>query len=117
MFESTISRTLRPKHRREGAKRKLNGEALLDDETRTQFQKKLNEALVNNPIDPQYDPETNWLRMANTVRNTAEEVMGFKKKRHRDWFDENRTDIRELIARKNRAHDALQNNPSSIALR
>ena len=43
--------------------------------------------------------------------------MGFKRKRHRDWFDENRAEICDLIARKNRAHDALQSNPSSIALR
>ena len=55
--------------------------------------------------------------MASAVRDTAEEVIGFKKKKHRDWFDENKAEICELVARKNRAHDALQNNPTSTTLR
>ena len=104
-------------HRTGMSKRKLNCEALHSSEIRSQFQDKVREAFLNNPIRPLYDHDGGWLPIASIIRNTAEEVIRFKTKRHRDRFDENREEICDLITRKNRAHDALQRNPSSTHLR
>ena len=118
LVASVISWKIRPKQRREGTnKRKLNCCILKNEETRSQFQEQVSEALINDRMDHQLDPENNWTRIASTIRTTAEQVLGFQTKRHRDWFDENRTEICELIARKNRAHDALLRNPSSATVR
>ena len=117
LIASVMSWKLRPKQRREGiTKRKLNCEALQDSGVRSQFQEKLNEVLISDSIAPLDDPEAVWQRISSTIRSTAEEIIGFKIKKHRDWFDENRVEICELIARKNNAHDALLRNPSSITL-
>ena len=37
-------------------------------------------------------------------------------RRHKDWFDDNATNIRSLIHDKNVAHDALLHNPTSCTL-
>ena len=61
--------------------------------------------------------EDRWKQFSTTVRGVAEEIIGFKQRNHRDWFDENRKDICSLIADKNNAHDALLRNPNSSTLR
>ena len=44
-------------------------------------------------------------------------MIGLRTRKHRDWFDENDTEIRELLSKKNCAHNASIRNPSSIPLR
>ena len=117
LIASDVSWNLRPKPRRTGiTKRKLNCEALQCEETRSEFQAKLSEAMRVDLTDSLSDQEGFWTSMSSITWRTAEETIGFKIKRHRDWFDENQAEIRDLLDRKNKAHDALLKHPSSTAL-
>ena len=118
LIASDIAWKLRPRPRRTGTgKRKLNCEALLDNSTRIQFQGAVRNALQSIESPPDSTPASRWASFSSAVRTTAEEVIGFKTKKHRDWFDENRSDICELLADKNLAHDNVLRNPSSAAHR
>ena len=77
----------------------------------------MDETFHDEPEEPLNDPGALWEYFAGAVRRVAEETIGFKTKRHKDWFDENQSDILALLARKNKTHDASIKNPSSDALR
>ena len=47
----------------------------------------------------------------------AEQVLGHTKRKNADWFDENITQIRELLENKYKAHSAHKSNPSSVRLK
>ena len=118
LIASDIMWKIRPKRRQAGVtKRKLNCEALQDPILRQEFQVKVGEALQSSPVDSSLDLDAQWNQISTTLRSAAEESIGFRARQHRDWFDENRDDIRTLIASKNAAHDALLRNPNSSALR
>ena len=118
LIASDIAWKIRPRQRRAGVtKRKLNCEALQNPALRQQFQVKSEEALSSTPVESSSDVEAQWIQISSTIRKAAEDTLGFREKQHRDWFDENREDIRSLIAVKNSAHDSLIRNPNSPALR
>ena len=118
LIASDIAWKIRPRQRRAGVtKRKLNCEALQNPALRQQFHVKSEEALSSTPVESSSDVEAQWIQISSTIRKAAEDTLGFREKRHRDWFDENREDIRSLIAVKNSAHDSLIRNPNSPALR
>ena len=58
-----------------------------------------------------------WTSATKIIRRVAEDTFGFKKKRYRELFDENRTDIHTLLAEKNTAHSGSLRNPVSTAFR
>lgn len=58
-----------------------------------------------------------WDDFSDTLYTTAFEVVGVSKRSHQDWFGDNNMEIRVLLQRKNRAHIAAINNPSSQRLR
>lgn len=45
-------------------------------------------------------PIQKWNQFRETVKETAKIVLGLKKRTHQDWFDENDSAIKELLARK-----------------
>ena len=117
LIASDIAWQLRPRVRRSGVtKRKINCEALHCPVKREEFQSKVAMALNCEIAQPDVQRD-NWGSIAGTMREVAEETLGFKTKRHRDWFDENNVEICSLLASKNTAHDALLKNPSSTALK
>ena len=40
------------------------------------------------------------------------EILGYQKKRHQDWFDENDADIARVVKEKNNAHNNFLNHPT-----
>ena len=61
------------------------------------------------------DVETAWSTLRETVYNTAYECLGPSVKKHKDWFDENCSEISQLLDQKQSAHKALLDDPSSAA--
>ena len=59
--------------------------------------------------------ETAWSTLRETVYNTAYECLGPSVKKHKDWFDENCSEISQLLDEKQKAHKALLDDPSSAA--
>ena len=43
--------------------------------------------------------------LSKILYDTSAEILGYKKRRHKDWFDENDAVVAEIVAEKNRAHN------------
>ena len=46
------------------------------------------------------DAELHWMALRDGLLRTAEGTIGFKKRHHQDWFDENNVEISELLFKK-----------------
>ena len=70
------------------------------------------------PASPeQSDVESQWESFLSAVRKTGEEVLGFKKRKHRDWFGESDEEVQALLRRKKYAYTAYLRCPTSVNLR
>ena len=63
-------------------------------------------------------PRQPWWRLADFVLkdgmlSATEETIGFEKRHHHDWFDENDVEISELLTKKNKAYAAWLADPKS----
>lgn len=58
-----------------------------------------------------------WESRSTNLFNAAAQPIGFKIKKHKDWFDENNSAIPALLNKMYRAHRATLNNPLSQLLR
>ena len=118
---SDVCWRVRPKVRRQQSNtKKLNVAALQDSTKREEFQAKLHASFEPNRgtnIQSGNEIESFWRDFTETIREAAKETIGLKKRKHRDWFDENDTEIRTLLSEKNPAHNASLRNPSSVPLR
>ena len=65
------------------------------------FQDNINSKLLNNNSG---STEQRWSHFKGALSQAAESVLGFKKRTHQDWFDENNDAITGLIHRKNQAY-------------
>ena len=59
--------------------------------------------------------ETAWSTLCETVYNIAYKCLGPSIKKHKDWFDENCSEISQLLEEKQSVHKALLDEPSSAA--
>ena len=46
-----------------------------------------------------------WGALSDKLRTVCTEVLGYRRKRHQDWFDENNDEIVHIVAQKNQAHN------------
>ncbi|CAJ1081178.1 hypothetical protein KUCAC02_027720%2C partial [Xyrichtys novacula] len=58
-----------------------------------------------------------WSTLSSSLYEAAAQSIGYSRKKHQDWFDENSTHITILLNNMHKAHKALLNSPSSIALK
>ena len=118
LIVSDMRLSIRPKTRLQPrSAKKLNTRLLMDPEKRSEFQLALEEKLNSRPI-PEVDVVTGgWQHFSSDLRGCAESTLGVRRRKNRDWFDENSSTITELIQAKKRAHNAAVANPSSTALR
>lgn len=65
------------------------------------FQNDINSKLSNTNSS---SVDQKWSQFKDALTQSAESVLGFKKRLHQDWFDENDNAITDLINRKNQAH-------------
>ena len=61
------------------------------------------------------DVETSWSRLRETVYNTSYKCLGPSAKNLKDWFDENCSQISQLLDQKQGAHKSLLDYPSFAA--
>ena len=110
MLRSAMTLKIRPQARKRAAQPRLNLAALQNPDTRAEYQRVLAENLPPVP-EPSADISTeslsaDWSATCEIILQAAKDTLGTSRKRHRDWFDENATEIMALIKRKNLAHDA-----------
>ena len=111
---SSLRIRLKPKPRLHAnpPRKKFDVSALKDPDTSDQFRSSLSQRLLDANHDTS-DPEASWCAIKNAINSTARETIGFVKRRHQDWFDENNLAIRDLIDQKRRARLAWENQPTS----
>ena len=87
---------------REKVKR-INTSSLCHEDT----QKKLASKLTENLTTLQGSVEEQWQTLRDTTYSSAAEVLGYKTRQHRDWFDESNVEIQELLHAKQAAFDTV----------
>ena len=56
-----------------------------------------------------------WATIRDLIHGAALETLGPTTRKHKDWFDDNCTEIKELLAKKHRLHKDWLSNPGSIS--
>ena len=59
--------------------------------------------------------EADWATLGELVYNTATEILGPSTRKHKDWFDENCDEIKQLLDEKHRLHQAYLSSPKSTS--
>lgn len=119
MIMSKLKLQIRPPIRRQrSGKKKLNCAALKHDGSRNALRRSIAQKLTD--AEPLLSAEATvndkWTSISSLLYAAAVDAMGYKGKRHQDWFDENRDRISTLLENMHKAHTASLNNPTSHAL-
>ena len=80
----------------EGVKvpKRIDVSKLMQDDICKQFQAGLD----------QVNLEESWDQFKNNMYTVGAETLGFKQRKHQDWFDDNNLEIKELLDEKHRQH-------------
>ena len=103
-----IVATVRPPVRKTGMRAKRLNTALLKNEQKVLELKHSISGILAQPESTrmnQQDVTEEWASLSKRLYDTSVEQLGFQKKRHQDWFDENEEEIANTIAEKNKAHN------------
>ena len=110
MVRTTVLLSAKPVKRRHRAApcKKLDVRRLKCDETCLELQKELASALSS-------DDTSQWPQFKTIVFDTAAEVIGFRKTRHKDWFGEQDPEARRLLDDMHEKHLLWMNDKNSSA--
>ena len=112
MIMSKISLQVRPKTRRSGAKINCGIPQCVD--RRESNMNALAITLASVVVTEKGEgAEFMWVRVSKTIWSTRLSTLGTSRKRHRDWFDENNDEVKELLKTKNKAHAAAISHSNS----
>lgn len=113
---SKLNIRIQPKCRTQEAKapKRLDITRLQLPDVKQSFVETLKKRLDSLPPDHQ-DIEASWAALRNLLHETASEVLGTPTRKHKDWFDENCEEIRNLLDEKHRLHKVYLNNPNSLS--
>ena len=116
LIVSKLKLCVQPKRRPQGAKapKRLNISKLKVSSIKQSFADTLEERLDSTVLEGQ-DVETAWAKLRETVYNTAMECLGPTTRKQKDWFDENCTEIKQLLDEKHRAYKAHLDDPKSAS--
>nr|VZI01579.1 unnamed protein product [Spirometra erinaceieuropaei] len=111
---------LQPRRRPQGKRPpgKLNVALLSLPAHHLHFSNELAQRLDNLPIAADAaaaenaSVENRWCQLRDTVQSTTLAVLGRASRQHQDWFDDNDTAIRNLLAEKNRLHKDYVDRPT-----
>ena len=113
MQRTILNLKIRPPVRKQGrSSRKLNTNLLKSDPIVLQLQEAAVTDLAPQLDTPIEDLNREWSATADWLLRTATEVLGYHKKRHRDWFDENDEALTRLVDNKNKAHNKYLAHPT-----
>ncbi|XP_061884956.1 uncharacterized protein LOC133635724 [Entelurus aequoreus] len=120
MIISKLRASVRPPVRlRKIGKKRLDCARLEADEARNSLRSSIAGKLQE--IDPFLSPEgsvdDNWTCLSSKLYEAAAESIGYRRRRHQDWFDENSESIRTKLDTMHKAHNAALNNPTSVRLK
>ena len=107
---------VQPKRRPQGKKapKRLNITQLKNTNTKQCFVDILEVRLESTPLDSQ-NVEADWATLRELVYNTATEILGPSTRKHKDWFDKNCDEIKQLLDETHRLHQAYLSSPKSTS--
>ena len=107
-----------PKRRPQGKKapKRFNVAKLKTACCKQSFVNTLEERLESTPPENQ-NVEADWASLRELIYSTATEILGPQSRKHKDWFDENCEDIKQLLDEKHHLHQAYLSNPKSTTKR
>nr|XP_054749441.1 uncharacterized protein LOC129254921 [Lytechinus pictus] len=107
---------VQPKRRPQGMKvpKRLDINKLKIDNFKQSFSDTLEQRLQSTLLEGQ-DVEKAWAALRETLHNTAMECIGPSTRKHKDWFDENCTEIKHLLEEKRRVYKSYLDDPTSVA--
>ena len=104
----------RPKSKRkEPTKKKLHLAKLQQPIVEANFQAALKAKLDKDEEPLDSSTESMWQHLKTSILEASGEVIGYIKRKNKDWFDENDTEIQELLSKKRSAHQSHMSQPSS----
>lgn len=114
LIVSKLNIRVQPKRQPQGVKtpKRLNVNKLKSNNKQS-FSDTLEQRLDSTLLEGE-DVET-WTANRETVYNTAMECLGPSTRKHKDWFDENCTEIKQLLEKKRSPYRAHLDNPKSTA--
>ena len=101
----------KPTLRANTPRKKYNISAFQDPQFVEQYRAALEHQLDGCPSAD--DPDAAWDDLKAAIAKAAQETIGYAKRRHQDWFDDNDVTVASLIERKRRARLAWEDCPSS----
>ena len=105
LVRSKLRLHFKPSQKRTGiCRKKFRIEKFQSAEITAAFQSNLQAKLETS--DDLTDPCRLWDHMKSAILQSSEEILGFSKKKNRDWFDENNSEILDLLSRKRSAHQS-----------
>lgn len=119
MIMSKMRLMLRPTPSRHLAKRrpKANYAALSNQKMKLAFQEKVKLAIESvGPFTPDNLNEQ-WNSLADQLMDEARSTLGPSPKKHKDWFEEQDSEIQKLLKEKHLAHQDCLSNPTNPELR
>ncbi|KAM9816523.1 uncharacterized protein ACBT44_010821 isoform 1-T2 [Syngnathus typhle] len=116
LIRSTMSIRLKRKRRlqKKLSRQRLNLEALNNTAALQLFQASLGESLIQEYPE---DIEEHWSLLKSSILDTCRATLGYKARKHQDWFDENDTEIEQLISKKRETFRVWQNDITCTAKR
>ena len=118
LLRSTMTLNVSPPERRSAAASGwINTASLVLDTVQAKYEAASQAYIADVHVnqEAEEDLDNRWDSICSKIRNAAEGTIGFQQRNHRDWFDENRTDIQQLLSKKNKAHDAHMRDPTNGA--
>ncbi|CAH1249934.1 Hypp8727 [Branchiostoma lanceolatum] len=109
-----------PRHNRPAKRaRRFDVARLQIPEVREDYANRLTELLGETPPPAQQPDsvEADWSVFRDNISKAAEDAVGYCRRSHQDWFDQNDASIQELINQKRSARLAWENRPTRACLR
>ena len=91
--------------------KKLDVNRLKDPAVSEAFKSGMANKLEQIYISPTGDSDHQWSILRDAVYSTAANILGYKKHRSQDWFDDNNTAITKLLEKKHNAFTTTVGNP------
>ena len=85
--------------------KKFRLDALRSETVRAEYQSNLQAKLVD--LNHLVDPSTLWNELKTAILQTSSEVLGYTRKKNKDWFDPENEEVQHLLAKKRSTHKAL----------
>lgn len=111
----SLSLRRRPRRAKKQMRKKIDVKLLKDPVKRASFTDALDKNVEKCTATE--DIETSWRTLRDTIYETSAEHLGFPKRKHQDWFNENDEETSSLIKNMHEAHAKYMSNKSSKTLK